>query len=53
MVIDGEKQKTNDGLGLKKLLNNLRYGYLGENDTKRVIISSQLSHNRERQLLAV
>ena len=48
-----KKKKTPNGLVLKKLLENLRYAFLGENGTKPVIISSTLNKNMETKLLEV
>ena len=45
-VIEEEK-KTLDGLVLKELPKNLHYAFLGENDTKPMIISSSLNENME------
>ncbi|XP_057248596.1 uncharacterized protein LOC125494983 [Beta vulgaris subsp. vulgaris] len=40
-------------LELKSLPNNLKYAYLGENDTLPIIISSSLSESQEEKLLNV
>ena len=52
VAIEKEK-KTPEGLVLKELLKNLRYTFLGENVTKRVIIFSVLDANMEAKLLYV
>lgn len=52
-MIQTEKQKTIDALDLKQLPKNLRYAFLGKNNIKPVIISSNLNEDRERRLLEV
>ena len=46
-------KKASDGLLLKKLLKGLKYSFLGWNETKPVIISSQLDNEMEVKLLGV
>ena len=48
-----EERKTPDGLVLKELPKDLKYAFLGCNDTKPVIISSKLDNDMEVQLLSV
>ena len=50
---NGFSKKTLDGLVLKELPRNLRYAFLGENDTKPMIISLVLDANMEAKLLDV
>ncbi|KAH9763081.1 hypothetical protein KPL70_001053 [Citrus sinensis] len=40
-------------LELKPLPEELKYAYLGKQDTYSVVISSQLTHDQERKLLSV
>ena len=40
IVVVEEEKMTHNGLVLKEFPENLRYAFLGENDTKPVIISS-------------
>ena len=48
-----EEKKTSYGLILKELPNGLKYAFLGDNETKPVIISSQLDEAMEVKLLDV
>ena len=48
-----EEEKETHRLVLKELPENLRYAFLGENDTKSVIISLILDANMEAQLLVI
>ena len=48
-----EEIKTSNGLVLKQLLDHLRYSFLGDDETKPVIISSDLSKEEELKLLEV
>ena len=48
-----EEIKTTNGLVIKKLPAHLRYSFLGDNDTKTVIISADTTKEEEQQLLEV
>ena len=48
-----EEVKTSDGLVLKQLPEHLRYSFLGDDETKPVIISSDLTKEEELKLLEV
>ena len=48
-----EEKKTPDGLVLKELPKGLKYSFLGSNETKPMIISSQLDKAMEIKLLGV
>ena len=48
-----EEKKTPDGLVLKELPKDLKYAFLGKNDTKSVIISSELDKDMEIKMLRV
>ena len=48
-----EEKRTLDGLVLKELPKGLKYAFLGNNETKLVIISSQLGEAMEVKLLDV
>ena len=48
-----EEKRTPDGLILKELPKGLKYVFLGNNETKSVIISSQLDEAMEVKLLDV
>lgn len=52
-IIVKEEKKTPDGLGLKELPKNLRYAFLGENDTKLAIVLAHLSEQIYNKLLGV
>ena len=48
-----EEKNTPDGLVLKELPKDLKYAFLGKNDTKPVIISSELGKDMEIKMLRV
>ena len=48
-----EEKMTHNGLVLKEFPKNLRYAFLGENDTKPVIISLAFNDDMETKLLEV
>ena len=48
-----EVKKTLNGLVLKELLKGLKFSFLGRNEIKSVIISSQLHNDMEVKLLGV
>ena len=48
-----EDKKTSDGLVLKELLKDLKFAFLGSNETKPVIISSRLDELMEIKLLGI
>ena len=48
-----EEKKTLDGLILTELPKGLKYAFLGDNETKLIIISSQLDEAMEVKLLDV
>ena len=48
-----EVKKTSDGLVLKKLPKGLKYTFFGLNETKSMIISSQLDNDMESKLLGI
>ena len=48
-----EVKKTPNGLVLKELLKGLKYVFLGQNETKLMIIYSQLDSDIEVKLLGV
>ena len=48
-----EDQKTINGLTIKELPKHLRYAFLGENDTKPLIIYVALMEDMEHRLLEV
>ena len=48
-----EEQRIVDGLVLKKLPKHLRYFFLGDNDAKPIIISTNLSEEKENRVLKV
>ena len=50
MVVEEEPQ-TPDGLVLKELPPHLRYAFLGENNTKLIIISAELDDEMEGESL--
>ena len=52
-TVIGEEVKTSDGLVLKQLPEHLRYSFLGDDETKPVIISSDLTKEEELKLLEV
>ena len=52
-MVVAEELQTPDGLVLKELPPHLRYAFLGENNTKLVIISVEINDEIEKELLLV
>lgn len=53
VIVLEEEKKTLDGLLLKKLPKHLKYVFLGENDTKPIIISTNLNEEMNVKLSRV